>query len=262
MPTNIVPKTVAVTLKEDERTLGFTSLFFNEAGELELGPEDWVEWDFGGLPAELLQNTLPAIHFESELGPFQCLQSIPPSKVQGKGNVGSTTESGKRYRYTAWLLDNSESGVRAKSGETQEAQGVVVNLPQSQNTSPSVVVNVAGNDLELDPPNQPLMLYKGDTALWNVFHLPLGNFITFQFLPASEADPPDPLDPMVGPFKSILINRAVAGEETGVVRVIGVNFMPDDRASYSYRIAVRDSSGTILSFHDPTIDNLGQPPGT
>jgi plastocyanin len=247
MPTK---KTVTVSLQEDMKTLGLTSLFFNDDGEVELGPDDWVEWNFPDAPS----GTLPIIEFDSPLGPFQCLQSLANATVQGKGNIGEPEGNGTLYKYTAFLL--TQDGVQAQSEKNS-----VRNLEQSANTSPVVTVTVTESDkgpsLTFEP--ETLMLYPGDTALWNVFGLSTGHFITFQF----EPPPQDPdLDPLVGPFESLLANRRVGKQETNVMRVVAANFNPasNDISQYVYQVAVRDSEGNILEQHEPVIDNLGQPP--
>ncbi len=209
-----------------------------------LGPEDWVEWRFSNVPADCI----PSIQFEKDvLGPFQCLQSVSNTTVQGKGNVGA--EEDVLYAYTARLLDLE--GVRASSGDLA---GTVVSLQQVPNTSPEVVVVFKAGLLTVQP--MTLDLYPGDTATWNVFGLPTGHSVTIQF---------DPLvigqDNQAAMFESFLTCRPVAGEDPGIVQVCGVHFNDLKKLShYSYRVAVRDPSGIIVASHDPMIDNLGPPP--
>jgi hypothetical protein len=243
MPTK---KTVTVNREGDTLIL--------DPALVELESGDWVEWNFlgdlsGNLPIIEFSESPPGELSESPFGPFYCLESKPDATVQGKGNGGEQRD----YSYTALLLDSTEAP--ATSGE-----GVVRNLQQPDNTSPVLVVGVrkgeGEGELFLDVPSEPLMLFPGDTALWHVSGLPSETFISFLFHPASShAD----LDPLVGPFKSLLAHR-VQGEEPGVMRVIGVTFTPmEGQAAYTYQIAVRNSEGAVQVSHDPTIDNLGPP---
>ena len=239
-------KTVTVTYHAENHTLTF-----DPHTPIELEQGDWVEWSFPNAPS----GSLPIIEFDSPFGPFQCLQSVPNGIVQGKGNVGEEGE-GTLYDYKAFLLD--QTGALATSGTSS-----VLNLLQPRNTSPSLEVRVTEGDepgtFDLLVPSEPLMLFPGDTAFWDVFGLPPGTFISFLFQPVPEQAT---LDPLVGPFQSLVARRRVGGEEANVMRVTGVDFTPAPTlGEYTYQIALRDSAGTILASHDPTIDNLGQPPG-
>jgi plastocyanin len=210
---------------------------------VQLGSGDWVEWRFSNVPADCI----PSIQFEKDvLGPFQCLQTISNTTVQGKGNVGAKEDV--LYTYTARLLDLV--GVPASTGEPG---GTVVSLQQTPNTSPEVVVVYKEGVLTVSP--EALDLYPGDTATWNVFGLPPDHSVTIQF---------DPL--VIGPdnqtamFESFLTCRPVVGEDPDIVQVCGVHFNDlKTLGRYSYRVAVRDSSGIVVASHDPTIDNLGEP---
>jgi len=232
-------KTVTVAFQGENNPLTF-----DPPTPIELAEGDWVEWKFLDPPSD----SLPIIEFESPFGPFQCLQSLPNGTVQGKGNVGEDEE--KTYNYKAFLLKQT-------NGSATFGTNSVRNLPQPRNTSPVLQVRVTeGEELTLHVPPESLMLFPGDTAFWNVFGLPEGTFISFLFHPA----PAHPnLDPLVGPFQSLVARRRVGGEEADVMRVTGVNFMPTSM-HYTYQIAIRDSAGQILDSHDPTIDNLGDPP--
>jgi hypothetical protein len=214
---------------------------------VELEPGDWVEWNFSNAPS----GSLPIIEFDSPLGPFQCLQFVEGSIVQGKGNVGEEDGEGTLYNYKAFLLD--DTGVVATS-----ATSAVRNLPQPLNTSPLVVVTITETEdpnrvLNLDVQPTDLTLFPGDTALWHVFGLPPGTFVSFQFTSQNAT-----VDPMIGPFDSMVVNRRVGEEEAGVMRILGVNFTPA-QGTYTYQLAVRDASGTILASEDPVIDSLGDP---
>ncbi len=234
--------TVGLVIVENQKVLTLNP------STVQLGPGDWVEWNFEGVSAEDLADTLPFIQFDTSLGPFQCLQSIPPIKVQGKGNTGVAGS----YTYKAGLL--GEASVEAAS-----PVGSVVNPPQDENTSPVATVKFkagAEDTVEIDiNPTTPLTLCKGDTVLWHVLGLPPETSISFQFNLADST-----LDPLVGPFESLLVDRVVEGQGVGLMRIIGTNFNPDDRDQYTYHIALRDASGNVLASHDPVIDNLGQPP--
>ncbi|HEY4574652.1 MAG TPA: hypothetical protein VIJ26_11825, partial [Thermoanaerobaculia bacterium] len=138
---------------------------------VQLGPGDWVEWRFSDVPADCI----PSIQFEKDvLGPFQCLQSISNTTVQGKGSVGAKEDT--LYVYTARLLDLE--GVQASSGDPG---GTVLSLQQAPNTSPEVVVLFETGVLTVKP--EALDLYPGDTATWNIFGLPPGHSVTIQFDP-------------------------------------------------------------------------------
>lgn len=240
MPTK---KTVTVSFTAATSSNETNTLTFDPLDAIELGQGDWVEWNFQDMPS----GSLLVIKFDdpaAPFGPFQCLQSKPGGTVQGKGNVGTAGT----HCYTAMLLDN----------ETAQASGTgsVQNLEQSENKSPQSVAEVVAGNI-VDPPSS-LMLYPGDTALWHVSDLPPGNFITLLF---NSADQDPGLDPLVGPFDSLLAHRALVGENPGVMRIIGVNFKPKpEQRQYTYQFALRDSGGNVLVQHEPTIDNLGPPP--
>ncbi|HVS00241.1 MAG TPA: hypothetical protein VMW27_26675 [Thermoanaerobaculia bacterium] len=210
--------------------------------QLDLHAGDWVLWHFEGVPA----GQMAQIFFESPCGPFQSVKLLDSGAILGRGNVGLDGVASETYLYTALLLD-SEGGP-ATCGAS------LTNLSQEKDTSPDIVVSCSpepgGFLLAVEPAT--LSLYKKDTATWHVVGLPEDHFITLAFY--------DQIDLRKGPFKSLSVDRIVAGDGMHQFLAIGTDFEPHEETQIPYRIEVRDQDGCILATHDPLIDNLGDPP--
>jgi hypothetical protein len=99
-----------------------------------------------------------------------------------------------------------------------------------------------------------LGLHIGDSATWQVSGLPPDHTVQLLFnFPGDNAP--------VRLFERV--SREPAASEGAPTAVMGVIFSPPDakQKDYHYDIEVRNPSGTVAVRHDPTIDNLGQPPG-
>ncbi len=230
------PVTVTYNSETNELTIDSPSVALNSG--------DVLEWDFQNVPSDCI----PGILFNSPLGPFEALQVSAENVIQGRGNLGSE----QSYDYTARLF--TATGVQATS-----SLAMVQNQVTTLDTTPSVVVTCTpGADpdtvnITLDSP--ALGLFEGDTAFWQVSGLGEGFFVTFRFdLQGAES--------IRGPFQDLVFVRALPGESSGVVRLIGVRFTPPDQeqTEFPYHIEVRDPTGKVLGRKDPQIDNLGPPP--
>lgn len=221
---------------------------------LEIGPDDFVDWEFRGTNPLFL----PTIEFQTHLGPFQYMQVSSSTSVQALGNMGVDGS----FPYTAMLLDST--GMAASSGKGGEI--LVVNPTQARNRSPIAVVHF---DLSAKPPllvgPQNLQLFHGGTAVWDVHGLPEGFFISFLFnLPINLSRLSQEVQS--GFFESLAVKRRAGKDTPGRVQVLGVNFSPPpmpnggEMDTIDYRIVVRDSNGSVfMTSPDPIIDNLGPP---
>lgn len=214
---------------------------------LDLFPGEAIQWDFGSVSPEHLTY----IHFESSLGPFQCL-SLSGHSVTGVGNYGLLGV----YPYRAFILDRDGVIAASPAGDAS-----IANLSAEKDISPQVVVTydpsrTDGPKLSVFPDH--LKLQIGQTATWTILGVPTDHFVTFHFL--------DLADPMLGPFTGFFLNqslvqgpvsiRLASGEGYGKRSDLPVPFP----AHIHYRITVRNANGNVVGHHDPLIDTLGDPP--
>jgi hypothetical protein len=224
-------------------------------GELSINPpvqsvwgQGWIVWRFHGLP----EGCLPYVKFASGFGPFRALRSyqgpdIAQPVLVSKGHLARTSPDGDRHSYTVMILQpEAELPVAT-------ATGTILNLADSDDSSPDVLVTCAYDPVKVTVYPEALRLNEGDTANWRVTGLRDGDFATLQFLPA-EGSP----DPMRGPFMSFSLLPGEGSE----VRATAMGFVAGAAApprSFTYQIRVRDKDGKLLDGHDPTIDNIGPP---
>lgn len=225
---------VTATVTGTEITWDFDALV------VELNPGDTLSWQFDGVPSDCV----PGILFDSNagFGPFQALE-LKGNLVIGRGNNGQTGT----YTYSAQLLD--ASGIRSTSTQTVSVLNQVPDLERSPTAVIPCHIHPETKAVSMEKIDD-LKLFSGDTAIWLVTGLTAEFFVSFRFLLTSG-------DLATGPFESLVFNRELEG-----LRVIGQGFsLPETSTQLTYHVEVRDASGTVRASDDPTIDNLGQPPG-
>lgn len=213
---------------------------------LDLYPGESVKWSFNSVPPEFLTY----IHFESSLGPFQCL-SLSGNSVTGVGNFGLLGV----YPYRAFVLD-TEGAIAAST-----SAAYIANLSADKDISPQAVVTYdpnkpLGSNLSVVP--SPLKLQIGQTATWTILGVPVDHFVTFRFMNFD--------DPMLGPFTSFYLNQSLIESPVAIRLASGEGFgmrggLPTPFPNpIHYRITVRNANGSLVAGHDPLIDTLGDPP--
>lgn len=212
-----------------------------------IGDGDWVCWTFSNLPAGLT----PAVLFSDgqPLGPFAAVRTQPPRSVWAKGNVGTSVVSGSLSAYLACAVD-------AAGVEQAKAIGTITNMATAPNSSPTVTVTYqagatpAQGTVTVNP--LVLALNTGDTAAWIFVDPPVNSRPVFIHQTPSGAS-------MLGPFASQTVSAYGTGFiviATGYVAPVTVG------AAMSYSIELRGDIGSWGVNDDPSIENLGPPPGT
>jgi len=206
-------------------------------------PDDWVEWTLNS--TSLPSTAFLMVRFDQHFGPFQVVRATAPHFVVAKGNKGDNPSVS--YAYTLYLMTDP-SGNLASGGPF-----TVENQCTTRFQSPWATVTYAPapsgpGTVSVDPPT--LLLHEGDTVLVQLVDVPDDHVAAFWF----------PVDSSLqGPFSS---NFGTRKDGTGTVRLAGGTFGPSTSASTSYGVRIWNAEGVLVASHDPSIDNLGRPPGT
>lgn len=217
---------------------------------VDLQEGDQVFWQFNELPP----GCVGGIHFEQPLGPFSSIQLVDRRQFLGVGNVGLPQGAASvPFRYRAQVLTASQP-----LAVSSEPLPTITNLPQPQDTSPQIIVQIDSSTRQPTAQQQNLSLNIGDTATWHIFGLPADHFVTLFF-------PGHPDEPLLGPFRAAFWTRAVTGDDMNEIRGsasgfgLRLNQPLATGAQITYNIQVRSADGAVVGSDDPVIDNLGEP---
>lgn len=218
-------------------------------------PDDWVEWE---LDATSLPSTaFLMIRFDQPLGPFQVVRGTAPHFIIAKGNKGDNPAVS--YPYTLYLMTDVDGNLASGGPFTIENQcpnlfrspwATVTFTPPSPGSGQGSAI--------VDPPT--LLLHEGDTVLVELVDVPEDHVAAFWF----------PVDNSTqGPFSSNFVTGfdgagivATRPDGTRIVRLPGGTFGPSTSPTISYGVRIWNADGVLVASHDPSIDNLGRPPGT
>lgn len=207
---------------------------------------DWVSWTFQNLPSGLL----PGILFADgqPLGPFAALRIEPPTSVWAKGNVGTPGLVGALFAYLAVAVD--QDGV-----EQAQGIGTLTNMASAADSSPVVSVTYQAGPtppqgtITIDP--LVLNLNRGDSAAWVFVNPPVNSrpVLVHQMSSGPSA---------LGPFAS----QTLAPFGSGFI-LVAAGYTPPVAvgAAMPYSIELRSDIGSWGVNNDPSIENLGPPPG-
>jgi hypothetical protein len=226
--------------------------------QITITEQNWVRWVFLGLPSD----HSPQIVFDDvePLGPFASLREqsrpeppTPFSEIFGKGNVGPA--SGASYTYNALVLDPSGMTVA-------QSAGGLTNNATTANSSPVVTVTF-GLPLPAPAPSLPgslvaaplqLLLNPGDTAAWVFLNPPPGSHAVLWFqMPQGRT--------LRGPFSSTTLSPFQDGFILSAMNFQPPPLLADPGWSLSYSIELWNATDKLAAFEDPSIENLGPPPG-
>ena len=236
------PLTVEVIF-DPEANDGNGALIPNHSDLTLHSPEDWVSWQL--VPGSSLpDNSSLLIRFEPHLGPFQVLRGNGTQTIIATGNKGDSSSTS--YPYFLYLLDPADPSQLIKSGPF-----TIVNDVSGSNPSPWVHVTYheENDTVTIEPTTQPLLLHEGDVPLVKFTGAPDDFVVAFWFSGFSSIQ---------GPFPSYFVTRE-NGE--GTTRLGGATFGFTEAPTIHFHVRVWNGNGTLVASDDPTIDNLGHPPG-
>jgi hypothetical protein len=103
-------------------------------------------------------------------------------------------------------------------------------------------------DVDVEP--HTLLLHEGDTAFVEFVDVPNDCIVAFWY-PADGSTQ--------GPFSTYFVTRK---NGSGTVRLGGATFGSSPDSTISYGVRIWNAAGELVGSKDPSIDNLGRPPGT
>lgn len=208
-------------------------------------PEDWVTWKLHPNSPMPPPNASLLIRFEQHLGPFQTLRGNGTQTIIATGNKGDSSSTSYSY-FLYLLLDPAAPSHLIKSGPF-----TIVNDVSGSNPSPWVHVTYdpENEQVTIEPTTQPLLLHEGDVPLVKFTDVPNDFLVAFWFSGFSSAN---------GPFSSYFVTRE---NGQGTVRLGGATFGLTEAPTIEFHVRVWNADGHLVATDDPSIDNLGRPPG-
>jgi hypothetical protein len=210
-------------------------------------PDDWVLWTLDSSSAPPGSSLL--IRFDPPLGPFQVVRGVETQNLIAKGNKGEENPPFS-YSYFLYLFLNPNGDLIEAGPFTVVNQWPsAYRSPWSTVTyTPSGQTGVLGT-VEVDPPT--LLLHEGDVVFVKAApDVPDDHVLAFWF-------PSD--DSIRGPFPTYFVTRK---DGTEASRLSVGTFGSAPTGTISYGVRIWNADGVLVAKKDPSIDNLGRPPGT